>query len=187
MKKQPKICAIVAVGPDNVIGKDGVMPWYCKADLYHFRQMTLNKPCIFGRTTFENLLVHPLPDRFNLVCSASYKNEYRDGVFYASSVPDAIAQCKTAGRIFICGGAKIYQYALDNDLIDIMYLTVIRNQLLEAQIKKNPGAYCRFPTDIKIFLNSPNWASKPINYPHGVLPEDYSMTIPEFYKCIRTR
>lgn len=187
MKKQPKICAIVAVGPDNVIGKDGVMPWYCRADLYHFRQMTLNKPCIFGRTTFENLPVHPLPDRFNLVCSASYKNEYRDGVFYASSVPDAIVQCKTAGRIFICGGSKIYQYALDNDLIDIMYLTVIKNQLLEVQIKKNPGAYCRFPTDIKTFLNSPNWVSKPINYPHGVLPEDYSMTIPEFYKCIRTR
>lgn len=187
MDKNSEICGIVAVGPDNVIGLNGVMPWFCASDLYHFRKMTTNQSCIFGRTTFEHLPKQPLPDRLNLVVSSHYKNEYKNGIFYARSLEDAIDECNGAGCIFICGGSQIYEYSLKNDLIDTLYLTVIKNSVLEQQIKQNPGLYCRFPVDIKCFLNSSKWSSQRIIYPKNVLPNDTNNTTAEFYKCQRTR
>ena len=187
MIKKPTVCAIVAVGPDNVIGRGDGMPWYCPADYYHFRKKTIPYPCVFGRTTFENLPVRPLPDRFNLVCSSHYKNEYVDGVFYASSVGRAIAECKNYDQIFICGGAQIYKYSIDNDLIDIMYLTIIKNSMLESEIKQNPGAYCRFPFDVKKFLSLPEWKAKSIFYAPNELPKTDDKNICEFYECVRMR
>ena len=181
------ICAIVAVGPDNVIGRDGVMPWYCKSDFYHFRKTTTQYPCIFGRNTFENLPRKPLPDRFNLVCSSKYNNEYKDNVFYADSVESALTQCINYPRVFICGGAQVYKYALKKDLIDTLYLSIIKNQNLESDIRKNPGAYRRFPIDVATFINSPNWHSAPIIYPLNELPQDTNKTTSEFFMCSRVR
>lgn len=185
MTNQPTICAIAAIGPDNVIGRDGVMPWHCPSDLYHFHKTTTPYPCIFGRTTFENLPRRPLLGRPNFVCSSQYKNEYIDDVFYADSIDAALNQCAQYNQIFICGGAQIYQYAFDNDLIDVFYLTIIKNQVLESEILKNPGAYCRFPIDVSKFLNGPKWRSRPIFYPATQLPQNN--TIAEFFKCIRVR
>ena len=185
--KKPKICAIAAVGPNNVIGRDGVMPWHCASDLYHFRKMTLNNPCIFGRITFENLPVKPLPDRLNLVCSSSYKNEYKNGVIYAKSIIDAIGMCDDADKIFICGGAGVYKYAFDYDLIDIMYLTVIRNPDLQSKIKSDPDKYTRFPVDISNFFDFTNWTTMPIMYLPNYLPKDTNGTTARFFKSVRVR
>ena len=113
MKDKTTVCAIVAVGPDNVIGRNGVMPWHSSVDFYHFKKTTVPYPCVFGRKTFENLPIHPLPNRLNLVVSSQYKNEYIDGVFYTSSVERAISECATAQRVFICGGAGVYQYGFN--------------------------------------------------------------------------
>ena len=187
MKSKQKICAIVAVGPDNVIGLNGVMPWHCKSDLYYFHKITISHPCIMGRVTFENLPTKPLPDRLNLVVSSHYHDEYIDGVFYAKSVESALEQCTRDGRIFICGGSQVYKYSLDNDLIDIMYLTVIKNSMLEQRIKQNPDVYCRFPVDTKVFLQSSKWVPHHVKYPLNKLPIDTNNTFPEFYKCIRVR
>ena len=186
MKKQT-ICAIAAVGPDNVIGRDGVMPWHCASDLYHFRKMTLHNPCVFGRVTFENLPIKPLPDRFNLVCSSSYKNEYRNGVFYAKSIGNAIEMCADFDKIFICGGAGVYKYALDHDLIDIMYLTVIRNADLKSKIKSEPNKYARFPIGISTFFDFTQWAPMPMIYAPEALPKDTNGTTAMFFKSVRVR
>ncbi len=185
--KNQTICAIVAVGPDNVIGRDGVMPWHCVSDLYHFRKMTLHNPCIFGRVTFENLPIKPLPERLNLVCSSSYKNEYKDGVFYAKSIDTAMDMCPDVDKIFICGGAGAYKYALEHDLIDIMYLTVIRNADLQSKIKSEPNKYARFPVDISIFFNFTQWRPMPMIYSPGVLPKDNNGTTAMFFKSVRVR
>ena len=75
------VCGIVAIGPDNVIGRDGKMPWYSKRDFYHFRNTTVPWPCIFGRNTFDGLTKKPLPNRLNIVCSSVYKNELINRVF----------------------------------------------------------------------------------------------------------
>ncbi|MBO7644720.1 MAG: dihydrofolate reductase [Alphaproteobacteria bacterium] len=187
MKKTAEICAIVAVGPDNVIGRGGVMPWHCKSDLYHFQKITTPYPCIFGRTTFENLPKKPLPNRLNIVVGSHHNNEYVGKVFYASSIEKAISECNEMDRIFICGGAQIYSYSLNHDLIDTMYLTIIKNPVLEQDIYKNPDVYCRFPYGIKILLNSSKWVSQPIIYPQNILPKDDGITTAEFYKCTRVR
>ena len=187
MENKQTICVIVAIGPDNVIGQNGVMPWHCKSDLYHFQKITTPYPCIFGRTTFENLPIKPLPNRLNLVCSSKYTNTYKNGVFYADSIQSALNECKKYPTVFICGGAQIYKYAFDNDLIDILYLSIIKNSVLEDSIYKNPGAYCRFCLDISRLFNSPKWHVKQMFYPEKELPVDVNNTTAEFFRCNRVR
>ncbi len=187
MQSKQKVCAIVAVGPDNVIGKNGVMPWYCKSDFYHFKKITIPNPCIFGRTTFENLPIAPLPNRFNLVCSTQYKNEYKDGIFYANSVESALKECANYSSVFICGGAQLYKYAFDNDLIDVLYLTIIKNSKLEQDIQKNPKSYQRFLPSVSNFFKSSKWNVKQICYTSKELPKDTNNTTAEFFKCYRVR
>ena len=187
MKDKTNICAIVAVGPDNVIGQNGIMPWHCKSDLYHFQKITTPYPCIFGRTTFENLPQKPLPNRLNIVVSTKYENQYQNGIFYANSIQTALKQCEKYSTVFICGGAQIYKYAFDNDLIDILYLTFIKNNILEQQIHKNPGLYCRFCFDAFALFLSPKWHVEKIFYPKNELPKDINNTTAEFFKCTRIR
>lgn len=187
MKNKPTICGIVAIGPDDVIGKNGVMPWYSRQDFYHFRTMTIPYPCIFGKTTFLNLPNGALPHRLNIVCSSGYNNEMRDGVFYAKSVESAINQCKDSDYIFVCGGEKIYKYALAQDLIDIMYITKIHDDKLSQQIAINPTEYVRFPINTDVFFNSDKWVSKKMFYPQNTLPSESEKVTAKFFKFIRTR
>ena len=182
MKNKPCICAIVAVGPDNVIGQNGVMPWHCQSDLQHFKKITTPHPCIFGRTTFENLPYKPLPNRLNLVCSSKYSNKYQDGVFYANSLESALNETLNYSKVFICGGAQIYKYAFDQDFIDVLYLTIIKNKNLEYNVRQNPNSYCRFQPNISEFFNSNKWHSEQIFYTKNVLPKDTNDTHAIFYK-----
>ena len=55
-----KIVLVAAIGENNVIGRDGQLPWRLKSDLQHFRQVTLNRPVIMGRKTYESI-GKPLP------------------------------------------------------------------------------------------------------------------------------
>ncbi len=61
-----KIVLVAAVGENNVIGYAGQLPWRLKSDLQHFRQVTLNRPVIMGRKTYE-LIGKPLKGRTNIV------------------------------------------------------------------------------------------------------------------------
>lgn len=63
-----KISMIAAMAHDRVIGKDNQMPWHLPADLAHFKRVTLGKPVLMGRKTFESI-GRPLPGRRNLVIS----------------------------------------------------------------------------------------------------------------------
>lgn len=187
MKNKPIICAAVAVGPYDIIGQNGVMPWHCKSDLYHFHKITTPYPCIFGRTTFENLPHVPLANRFNIVCSGQYTNTLVNGIFYADSVESALRASANYLRVFICGGAKIYKYAFDNDLIDTLYLTLIKNHALEQSAKNNLNLYSRFQPGTEFFFDSPNWKMERICYPKNELPVDTNNTTAEFFKFNRTR
>lgn len=63
----PQIALVVARGRNGVIGKDGDLPWTLRSDLQRFKSVTLGKPCIMGRATWESLPLRPLPGRLNLV------------------------------------------------------------------------------------------------------------------------
>ncbi|MBW3568256.1 MAG: dihydrofolate reductase, partial [Proteobacteria bacterium] len=61
-----KIAFVVAMGNNNAIGKEGGMPWHMPADLAYFKRMTMGKPMLMGRKTFESI-GRPLPGRDSIV------------------------------------------------------------------------------------------------------------------------
>lgn len=80
---------IAALAKNQVIGKNNLMPWHMPADLAHFKRITLGKPVLMGRKTFESI-GRPLPGRRNLVISRN--PDYRaDGVEVIDSVEAALA------------------------------------------------------------------------------------------------
>ena len=84
-----KIAMIAAMANNRVIGKDNQMPWHLPADLQHFKAVTLGKPVIMGRKTFESI-GRPLPGRRNLVVSRTIPDDTK-GVEWFSSVEQALA------------------------------------------------------------------------------------------------
>ena len=186
-QNKPEICGIVAVGPDNVIGLNGTMPWHSRADFYHFKKLTMGNPVIFGKNTFFNLPKYPLPKRLNIVCSSAYKTENLGDYVRAASLEDAIKYCQNFRQMFICGGAGLYKYSLDKDYIDTMYLTRLFDKDLSTQIAKNPAAYTRFPMDTGVFFNSTKWLCERMLYLPDVLPVEQNDIVAEFFKFTRTR
>ena len=187
MTTKTTICGIVAIGPDNVIGQNNTMPWYSRQDFFHFKTMTIPYPCVFGKNTFDGLPRRPLPNRLNIVCSSKNNNELKNGVFYATSLDSAIEYCKDSDYVFICGGRQIYDYALRNDLIDIMYITKIYDQKLAENVKSCQFDYTKFPTDTDVFFDSDKWVAKRMFYNQDVLPIEAVGTVSKFFKCIRVR
>ena len=106
---------VVAVADNDVIGKDGAMPWHVPADLRHFRRLTVGKPVVMGRKTFESI-GKPLPGRHNIVLTRQ-AGWHADGVTIASNLAEAVAAAglhrdARAPQIMVIGGAQIYAEAL---------------------------------------------------------------------------
>lgn len=113
--RRPELVIIAARADNGVIGHRGDMPWHLPGDLKHFKRLTVGKPCIMGRKTFE-AMQGPLPGRHNIVMT-------RDAEWTAAgatTVPNLAEAIAAAGldpraradEIMICGGAEIYALAL---------------------------------------------------------------------------
>ena len=101
---------IVAVGENNEIGKGGKMPWHLPADLKHFKALTLGKPVIMGRRTFE-AIGKPLTERRNIVVSRN--PAFRaPGCETAASLVDALVLAAGVREIMLIGGGELYREAL---------------------------------------------------------------------------
>lgn len=109
------ISLIVAVSRNGVIGRDGGLAWKISDDLKRFRVLTIGKPVLMGRKTFDSI-GKPLPDRANIVVSRSM--DERDGVIVARTIEDGLraASDVAAGlgsnEIVVIGGAEIYASTL---------------------------------------------------------------------------
>lgn len=119
------IALIVAASQNNVIGRNNELPWHLPGDLQYFKAMTLGKPVIMGRKTFESI-GRPLPGRDNIVISR--QTDYAaKGIEVASSLEQAIALGESINlingiqEVIIIGGAQIYEKSLG--LADRVYLT----------------------------------------------------------------
>ena len=112
---------VAAMAHDRVIGKSGTMPWHLPAELKHFKTVTLGKPVIMGRTTFDSL-PGPLPKRQNIVVSRQ-SHLAITGVTVCRSIDDAIALTKPTEDVIIMGGASLYEQTIDR--ADRMILTLI--------------------------------------------------------------
>ena len=112
---------VAAMAHDRVIGKSGTLPWHLPAELKHFKAVTLGKPAIMGRTTFDSLS-GPLPKRHNIVVSRQ-SNLVIHGVTVCQSIDAAIALTDPTEDVIIMGGASLYEQTIDR--ADRMILTLI--------------------------------------------------------------
>lgn len=108
----PQITLVVAVADNGVIGADGGMPWHLPADLAHFRRITMGKPVLMGRLTWESI-GRPLPGRLNLVLTGN-PSWRAEGATRVGSLDDAleVAAAHGARELMVIGGAHVYEEAL---------------------------------------------------------------------------
>ncbi|HDO1383050.1 TPA: type 3 dihydrofolate reductase [Aeromonas veronii] len=118
-----KISMIAAMAHDRVIGKDNQMPWHLPADLAHFKRVTLGKPVLMGRKTFESI-GRPLPGRRNLVISRN-PGYQAEGIEVVRSVEAALALLagSSVEELMVIGGGHLYAEMLPS--ADCLYLTQI--------------------------------------------------------------
>ncbi|MEQ1670503.1 MAG: dihydrofolate reductase [Hyphomicrobium sp.] len=118
---------IVAVAENGVIGRDGGLPWRMSSDLKTFRRLTMGKPLIMGRRTFESI-GKPLDGRDNIVVTSDPFFEVA-GVSACSTIADALtlarvlATTRGADEIMVIGGAAIYDAVLAR--ADRIYFTQV--------------------------------------------------------------
>lgn len=119
------IALVAAMAANRVIGKDGNMPWHLPAELQHFKKVTLGKPVVMGRTTYESI-GRPLPGRTNIVLSRKYQQPYTDdkGVIWVSSAQQAVTAAGHAEELMVIGGGHVYAEFLPH--AQRLYLTQIQ-------------------------------------------------------------
>lgn len=106
----PEVVLIAARAQNGVIGRDNALPWRLKADLQRFRALTTGHAILMGRKTWESL-GRPLPQRRNMVVSRN--PEFRPAGAEAFGSPDAaLAAVARDARVFVIGGAQLYQALL---------------------------------------------------------------------------
>lgn len=148
------LCHIVAASENNVIGKEGELPWRLSNDFKYFKNTTWSMPVIMGRKTFESLK-KDLPGRINIVLTKK-EGWKADNVQVAKDLEEAIVkarECDTK-EIFIIGGGEIFKQTLPQ--IDRVYLTrvhaTVDGDTYYPELKKDEWTLVKsdsFPADEK--------------------------------------
>ncbi len=137
-RTKPRLALIAAFVANRVIGADGALPWRLRTDLRRFKAVTMGKPVLMGRKTWESL-AKPLPGRANLVLSRA-PAFLAPGGWVLPNLPsalafaDAIADCMQADEIFVIGGETLYAQTLA--IADRLYLT---------EVDASPAGDAHFP------------------------------------------
>ena len=124
-EQKVKLVLIAAIGQNGVIGVEGGLPWRLSSDLKRFKQITMGKPIIMGRKTYESI-GKPLPGRLNIVVTRNPEFE-AEGVEIVSGIEDGIAlamqhaKINDAYEICVIGGGEIYSKTIDS--ADRLYIT----------------------------------------------------------------
>lgn len=112
---------IVAMAKDRAIGRDNDLPWHLPADLKYFKSVTMGKPIVMGRKTYDSI-GRPLPGRRNIVITRN-ADWQADGVDVVSSLAEAKELALGHDEAMIIGGAQIYAQALE--YVDRLYITEV--------------------------------------------------------------
>ena len=120
------VTAVVAVGSNGVIGRDGNMPWPPTGDMRLFKELTWGHPIVMGRTTFESI-GRPLPGRTSVVLT---RNPNWDAgspdVLMATSLAEGLRKARDLdGDVFLIGGGLVFTEARDAQLIDRLVITEV--------------------------------------------------------------
>ena len=136
----PQLVLVVARARNGVIGRDGDLPWRLRSDLQRFKALTLGKPCIMGRRTWDSLPLKPLPGRLNLVLSRDESFEAR-GAVVCTTLDEAVeiaretAEEDGVDEVCIIGGTALFGMALPR--AKRLYLT---------EVEAEPEGDATFPT-----------------------------------------
>jgi len=117
----PRISMIAAMANNRVIGKDNQMPWHMPADLAHFKKITMGKPVVMGRKTYESIGML-LPGRPNIIITRNAEYQVK-GATICQSLGQALSELAECEEIMIIGGANIYAQMLPE--ADRLHLTFI--------------------------------------------------------------
>ena len=127
-----KINLIVAASENNVIGKKNDLPWSLPNDMNYFKLKTLGHTVIMGRKNYISIpeKFRPLPNRENIILTTK-KNFIAPKCKIFNSLENSIIYCQKMKKneIFIIGGGEVYKYALEQNLIDTIYLTRVHTSL----------------------------------------------------------
>jgi len=111
---------IAAMDNNRLIGKDNDLPWHLPADLQHFKSITMNKPILMGRKTYDSI-GRPLPGRRNIVLTRG--DDDIEGVSVVHSLDEAIVAANNAEEVMVIGGSSIYELVLPK--VQRMYLSFV--------------------------------------------------------------
>jgi dihydrofolate reductase len=123
----PDILLVAAISENGVIGRAGALPWRLKSDMQHFRALTMGKPVVMGRKTYQSI-GKPLPGRTSIVVSRDPAFT-APGIVVAASLKAAFAAARGdalrrgADAIVVAGGGEIYAQAMP--LATRLALTVV--------------------------------------------------------------
>ena len=121
LEHKPLLSIIAAMSENGVIGRDNKLPWLLPADLAHFKSLTLGKPIIMGRRTWESL-PGLLPGRTHVVVTAD-STYAAPGCLVVNSTEQALAAAGAATEVMIVGGEALYRQFLPRAAR--MYLTLV--------------------------------------------------------------
>ena len=120
-----RISLIVAISENNVIGREGRLPWHLSADLKQFKRLTMGHHMVMGRRTFESI-GRLLPGRTTVVLSRN--RDFRaEGAIVAENFANALARISGDDEVFVIGGQEIYRLALPH--VSRMYVTAVHANL----------------------------------------------------------
>ena len=120
---------IVARSKNNVIGKNGQIPWRIKGEQKQFKELTTGNVVVMGRKSYEEI-GHPLPNRKTIVVSRTKQYE-GENLATAGSVKEAI---EMAGEqnVYISGGYGLYKEAIP--FVDVMYITEVQTTIEDGDV-----------------------------------------------------
>ena len=121
----PLVSLLVAAAENGVIGRDNTLPWHLSDDLRRFKALTLGKPMLMGRKTFESI-GKPLPGRTSLVLSRS-RDWTRPGATVVRSLEEALERAGAVPELVVIGGAEVYRLALPH--AQRIYLTRVHAEI----------------------------------------------------------
>lgn len=126
-----RLAVMVAAAENGVIGSNNALPWHLPEDLRYFKRVTLGKPVVMGRKTFESI-GRPLPGRTNIVITRN-PDFHAEGVKVVASLDEAldlagdIALIDGALELVVIGGAEIYGLAIPR--ADRLYITEVHAEV----------------------------------------------------------
>ena len=112
---------VVAVARNGVIGRDNALPWRLPSDLAHFKKVTMGRPVVMGRRTYESI-GKPLPGRKNIVVSRN-PAFMAPGCTVVPSLDEAWRAAGEAGEVCVIGGTTLFEETLP--LADVIHLTEV--------------------------------------------------------------